>query len=159
MTPGATVDGWQLCCMWSSLYWQPPPLIIQIICAERTVQQWQKCAHCKLATCQIHPSLLTHTVTSWLDSKQHGTEQATGSCQYTELLVDTNCRGTDFIKGMPVSNCNIETKWCASAVSISTSLQKSYSPTALLNPTPQSFQFSDDIKTYVPLSNPKVQEN
>ena len=36
---------------------------------------------------------------------------------------------------------------------------KSYSPTALLNPTPQSFQFSDDIKTYVPLSNPKVQEN
>ena len=36
---------------------------------------------------------------------------------------------------------------------------KSYSPTALLNPTPKSFQFSDDIKTYVPLSNPKVQEN
>ena len=33
------------------------------------------------------------------------------------------------------------------------------SPTALLNPTPQSFQFSDDIKTYIPLSNPKVQEN
>ena len=36
---------------------------------------------------------------------------------------------------------------------------KSYSPTALLNPTLKSFQFSDDIKTYVLLSNPKVREN
>jgi len=38
-------------------------------------------------------------------------------------------------------------------------IKKSYSPTALLNPPPKTFQFSDDIKTYVRVSNPKLQEN